>query len=108
MAYKAIEDAGGWKARTAMEDMDLAVWASLKGWKYVFIGDLEVTSLLLGETSCPLCILLCKEKNSTRDHHFYCVIFPVSIMVPEVKLLKPIAIYFPATITVQNLACTLR
>uniref|UniRef100_A0A251TWF2 Putative nucleotide-diphospho-sugar transferase n=1 Tax=Helianthus annuus TaxID=4232 RepID=A0A251TWF2_HELAN len=76
MAYKAIEDAGGWKARTAMEDMDLAVWASLKGWKYVFVGDLEVTSLLLGETSCPLCILLCKEKNSTRDHHFYCVIFP--------------------------------
>ncbi|KAF5790870.1 putative glucomannan 4-beta-mannosyltransferase [Helianthus annuus] len=44
MAYKAIEDAGGWKARTAMEDMDLAVWASLKGWKYVFVGDLERVS----------------------------------------------------------------
>lgn len=39
---KAIEDAGGWKDRTTVEDMDLAVRASLKGWKFVFVGDLEV------------------------------------------------------------------
>ena len=40
---KAIEDAGGWKDRTTVEDMDLAVRASLKGWKFVFVGDLEVS-----------------------------------------------------------------
>ena len=39
---KAIEDVGGWKDRTTVEDMDLAVRASLKGWKFVFVGDLEV------------------------------------------------------------------
>ena len=39
---RAIEDAGGWKDRTTVEDMDLAVRASLRGWKFVFVGDLEV------------------------------------------------------------------
>lgn len=28
-----------------MEDMDLAVRASLKGWKFVFVGDLKVLLL---------------------------------------------------------------
>lgn len=40
---RAIADAGGWKDRTTVEDMDLAVRASLKGWKFVFVGDLEVS-----------------------------------------------------------------
>lgn len=40
---QAIEDAGGWKDRTTVEDMDLAVRASLKGWKFVFVGDLGVS-----------------------------------------------------------------
>lgn len=39
---QAINDAGGWKDRTTVEDMDLAVRASLKGWKFVFVGDLMV------------------------------------------------------------------
>lgn len=40
---QALANAGGWKDRTTVEDMDLAVRASLKGWKFVFIGDLSVS-----------------------------------------------------------------
>uniref|UniRef100_A0A1D1YU94 glucomannan 4-beta-mannosyltransferase n=1 Tax=Anthurium amnicola TaxID=1678845 RepID=A0A1D1YU94_9ARAE len=42
----AINEAGGWKDRTTVEDMDLAVRASLKGWKFVYLGDLHVRSEL--------------------------------------------------------------
>lgn len=38
----AINEAGGWKDRTTVEDMDLAVRASLKGWQFVFVGDIKV------------------------------------------------------------------
>ncbi|KAI7996145.1 Glucomannan 4-beta-mannosyltransferase 1 [Camellia lanceoleosa] len=43
---QAVNDAGGWKDRTTVEDMDLAVRASLKGWKFVFMGDLPVKNEL--------------------------------------------------------------
>jgi cellulose synthase/poly-beta-1,6-N-acetylglucosamine synthase-like glycosyltransferase len=39
----AIDEAGGWKDRTTVEDMDLAVRASLKGWKFVYLNDLGVS-----------------------------------------------------------------
>ncbi|KAL0436336.1 UNVERIFIED_CONTAM: Glucomannan 4-beta-mannosyltransferase 2 [Sesamum radiatum] len=42
----AIDDAGGWKDRTTVEDMDLAVRAGLKGWKFLYLGDLQVKSEL--------------------------------------------------------------
>lgn len=38
----ALNEAGGWKDRTTVEDMDLAVRASLKGWKFVYVGALKV------------------------------------------------------------------
>ncbi|RWW16439.1 hypothetical protein BHE74_00006085 [Ensete ventricosum] len=38
----ALNEAGGWKDRTTVEDMDLAVRASLKGWKFIFLGDLKL------------------------------------------------------------------
>ncbi|PKU66991.1 probable glucomannan 4-beta-mannosyltransferase 11 [Dendrobium catenatum] len=37
-----IADAGGWKDRTTVEDMDLAVRSSLDGWKFVYVGDVKV------------------------------------------------------------------
>ncbi|KAL8518735.1 hypothetical protein ACS0TY_009916 [Phlomoides rotata] len=43
---KAINEAGGWKDRTTVEDMDLAVRAGLKGWKFLYLGDLQVKSEL--------------------------------------------------------------
>ncbi|URE49276.1 Glycosyl transferase family 2 [Musa troglodytarum] len=38
---KALEDAGGWLERTTVEDMDIAVRAHLKGWKFIFLNDVE-------------------------------------------------------------------
>lgn len=43
----AIADAGGWQDRTTVEDMDLAVRATLRGWKFVYIGDVHVLSFYL-------------------------------------------------------------
>ena len=40
----AINEAGGWKDTTTVEDMDLAVRASLKGWKFVYLHDLGVNT----------------------------------------------------------------
>ncbi|KAK6147129.1 hypothetical protein DH2020_018041 [Rehmannia glutinosa] len=42
----AIDEAGGWKDRTTVEDMDLAVRASLKGWKFLYLGSLKVKNEL--------------------------------------------------------------
>lgn len=42
----AITDAGGWNDRTTVEDMDLSVRASLKGWKFVYLGDVKVRNEL--------------------------------------------------------------
>ncbi|KAM0853032.1 hypothetical protein ACQ4PT_051348 [Festuca glaucescens] len=38
---KALEGSGGWMERTTVEDMDIAVRAHLKGWKFVFLNDVE-------------------------------------------------------------------
>ncbi|CAA6665201.1 unnamed protein product [Spirodela intermedia] len=42
----ALNDSGGWNTRTTVEDMDLAVRACLKGWKFVYVGDVKVKSEL--------------------------------------------------------------
>ncbi|KAL5807357.1 hypothetical protein ACOSQ4_030090 [Xanthoceras sorbifolium] len=39
---------------------------------------------------------------------FYCIVIPASVLVPEIQLTKPIAIYIPATITLLNAVCTPR
>ncbi|KAM7464284.1 hypothetical protein LguiA_032405 [Lonicera macranthoides] len=44
----AINEAGGWNHRTTVEDMDLAVRAGLKGWKFLYLGSLHVKSELPG------------------------------------------------------------
>jgi hypothetical protein len=38
----AIEDAGGWSARTLTEDLDLSYRAQLRGWRAAYIEDLVV------------------------------------------------------------------
>ncbi|KAF5733701.1 Nucleotide-diphospho-sugar transferases superfamily protein [Tripterygium wilfordii] len=42
----ALNESGGWKDRTTVEDMDLAVRASLRGWKFVYLADLKVKNEL--------------------------------------------------------------
>ncbi|PHT61147.1 putative mannan synthase 11, partial [Capsicum annuum] len=50
----ALNEAGGWKDRTIVEDMDLAVRAGLKGWKFVYVGDLKVSRQLKRITKIKL------------------------------------------------------
>lgn len=41
-----INEVGGWKDRTTVEDMDLAIRATLKGWDLLYVGDIKVKSEL--------------------------------------------------------------
>ncbi|CAI9780180.1 unnamed protein product [Fraxinus pennsylvanica] len=143
---RAINDAGGWKDRTTVEDMDLAVRAGLKGWKFLFVGDLEVKNELPStfkayryqqhRWSCGPAnlfrkmfveILTCERVSLYKKWHviyafffvrkiiahwvtffFYCVVIPATILVPEVHLPRPLAIYLPACITILNAITTIR
>ncbi|CAA0842924.1 Glucomannan 4-beta-mannosyltransferase 9 [Striga hermonthica] len=143
---KALHDAGGWKDRTTVEDMDLAVRASLKGWKFLFIGDLSVRNELPStfkayryqqhRWSCGPAnlfrkmfkeIIMCERVSLWKKWHviyafflvrkivahwvtffFYCIIIPATILVPEVNLPRPLAIYLPACITILNAASVVR
>ncbi|XP_015951662.3 glucomannan 4-beta-mannosyltransferase 9 [Arachis duranensis] len=42
----AINEAGGWKDRTTVEDMDLAIRATLQGWKFLYLHNLQVKNEL--------------------------------------------------------------
>ena len=42
----AIDDAGGWQHDTLTEDTDLSYRAQLKGWKFVYLPDVECPSEL--------------------------------------------------------------
>lgn len=143
---RALFDAGGWKDRTTVEDMDLAVRASLKGWKFVFVGDLSVKNELPStykayrfqqhRWSCGpanlfrkmfLEIVFCKRVSAWKKFHviyafffvrkivahfvtffFYCIVLPATVLVPEIRLHKFIAVYIPSTITILNAICTPR
>lgn len=136
----AINEAGGWKDRTTVEDMDLAVRASLKGWKFVYLGDLQVKSELPStfkafrfqqhRWSCgpanlfrKMVMEIVRNKKVTLfkkvyviysfffvrkviahmvTFMFYCVVLPLTILVPEVEVPKWGAIYIPCIITILN------
>ncbi|CAI9097832.1 OLC1v1034340C3 [Oldenlandia corymbosa var. corymbosa] len=42
----AIHEAGGWQDRTTVEDMDLAVRACLKGWRFLYLSSIKVKNEL--------------------------------------------------------------
>ncbi|KAL8057771.1 hypothetical protein ABFX02_04G205100 [Erythranthe guttata] len=136
----AINEAGGWKDRTTVEDMDLAVRAGLKGWKFLYLGDLQVKSELPStfkafrfqqhRWSCGPANLFRKmvmdiatNKKVTLykkcyviysfffvrkiiahffTFFFYCLILPLTILVPEVYVPKWGSIYIPCIITMLN------
>ncbi|PKI65116.1 hypothetical protein CRG98_014430 [Punica granatum] len=105
---QAIHDAGGWKDRTTVEDMDLAVRASLKGWKFVFVGDLARVSIWKRFHVIYAFFFVRKIVAHWVTFFFYCIVIPASVLVPEIKLTKPVAIYIPAIITLLNAVCTPR
>jgi len=136
----AINEAGGWKDRTTVEDMDLAVRASLRGWKFVYLGDLQVKSELPStfkafrfqqhRWSCgpanlfrKMVMEIIRNKKVTLfkkvyviysfffvrkiiahmvTFFFFCVVLPLTILVPEVEVPKWGAIYIPCIITAMN------
>ncbi|XP_019199045.1 PREDICTED: glucomannan 4-beta-mannosyltransferase 2-like [Ipomoea nil] len=136
----AINEAGGWKDRTTVEDMDLAVRAGLKGWKFLYLGDLHVKSELPStfkafrfqqhRWSCGpanlfrkmfIEIVRNKRVNVWKKVYviysfflvrkitahmvtffFYCVVLPLTILVPEVDVPKWGAIYIPCIVTILN------
>lgn len=63
----AINEAEGWKERTTVEDMDLAVRATLQGWKFVYVGDVKVS--------------LHKSFLSEKKNYFLAVIFFIRLKV---------------------------
>jgi len=48
---RAIEDAGGWKARTITEDIDLSYRAQMRGWRIVYRNEYETPGELPEEMS---------------------------------------------------------
>ncbi|XP_029129873.1 glucomannan 4-beta-mannosyltransferase 2 [Cajanus cajan] len=136
----AIDEAGGWKDRTTVEDMDLAVRASLRGWKFVYLGDLQAKSELPSTLrafrfqqhrwSCgpanlfrKMVMEIARNKNVNFwkkvyviysfflvrkivahmvTFIFYCVVLPLTILVPEVHVPIWAAVYIPSIITTLN------
>ncbi|GFP98036.1 glucomannan 4-beta-mannosyltransferase 2, partial [Phtheirospermum japonicum] len=142
----AINEAGGWKDRTTVEDMDLAVRAGLKGWKFLYLGDLQVKSELPStfkafrfqqhRWSCGpanlfrkmmMDIAMNKKVTLYKKFYviysfffvrkiiahmftffFYCVVLPLTILVPEVYVPKWGSIYISCITTVLNTVGTPR
>uniref|UniRef100_A0A7N0U7J9 glucomannan 4-beta-mannosyltransferase n=1 Tax=Kalanchoe fedtschenkoi TaxID=63787 RepID=A0A7N0U7J9_KALFE len=136
----AINEAGGWKDRTTVEDMDLAVRASLRGWKFLYLGDLQAKSELPStfkafrfqqhRWSCGPANLFRKmvmeivRNNKVRfwkkvyviysfffvrkiiahmiTFFFYCIVLPLTILVPGVYVPIWGAVYIPSVITILN------
>uniref|UniRef100_A0A0E0BAA9 Glycosyltransferase 2-like domain-containing protein n=1 Tax=Oryza glumipatula TaxID=40148 RepID=A0A0E0BAA9_9ORYZ len=136
----AINQSGGWKDRTTVEDMDLAVRASLKGWEFLYVGDIRVKSELPStfqayrhqqhRWTCGAAnlfrkmaweIITNKEVSMWKKHHllysfffvrraiapiltflFYCIVIPLSAMVPEVTIPVWGLVYIPTAITIMN------
>ncbi|KAJ0088755.1 hypothetical protein Patl1_32359 [Pistacia atlantica] len=94
----ALTEAGGWKDRTTVEDMDLAVRASLKGWKFVYLGDVKVKNELPSTF----------KAYRYQQHRWSCGpanLFRKMVMEiirNDVEVPKWGAVYIPAVITILN------
>ncbi|KAJ1258718.1 hypothetical protein BS78_10G097100 [Paspalum vaginatum] len=133
----SIREAGGWEDRTTVEDMDLAVRAGLKGWKFIYVGDVKVKSELPSNLkayrrqqhrwTCGAAnlfrkmgveVILTKEVSFWRKLYLiysfffirkvvahvvpfmlYCVVIPLSVLIPEVTIPVWGVVYIPTTIT---------
>ncbi|KAJ8433309.1 hypothetical protein Cgig2_012877 [Carnegiea gigantea] len=104
----AINEAGGWKDRTTVEDMDLAVRASLKGWKFVYLGGLKKVTLWKKVHVIYSFFFVRKIVAHIVTFIFYCVVLPATVLVPEVQVPKWGAVYIPTTITLLNAVGTPR
>ncbi|KAK4353418.1 hypothetical protein RND71_028936 [Anisodus tanguticus] len=104
----ALNEAGGWKDRTTVEDMDLAVRAGLKGWKFVYVGDLKKVSMWKKFYLIYSFFFVRKIIAHIVTFIFYCVIMPATVLIPEVQVPIWGAVYIPSTITLLNAVGTPR
>ncbi|THU53817.1 hypothetical protein C4D60_Mb10t18420 [Musa balbisiana] len=104
----ALNEAGGWKDRTTVEDMDLAVRASLKGWKFIFLGDLRKVTLWTKVHVIYSFFFVRKIVAHIVTFIFYCVVIPATVLVPEVQVPKWGLVYIPSIITLLNAVGTPR
>eukprot|EP00257_Ricinus_communis_P027379 XP_025014793.1 glucomannan 4-beta-mannosyltransferase 9 [Ricinus communis] len=122
----ALNEAGGWKDRTTVEDMDLAVRASLKGWKFLYLGSLKVKNELPSTFRAYRYqqhrkVTLWKKAHVIYSFFlvrkivahivtfvFYCVVLPATVLVPEVAVPKWGAVYIPSIVTLLNAVGTPR
>ncbi|KAL2502654.1 Glucomannan 4-beta-mannosyltransferase 9 [Forsythia ovata] len=112
--FNAIDEAGGWKDRTTVEDMDLAVRASLRGWKFLYLGSLMVKNEL---PSTFKAYRYQQHRWSCGPANLFKKMFmeivrnkKVSYVeeVPEVEVPKWGAVYIPSIITLLNAVGTPR
>ncbi|WVZ85449.1 hypothetical protein U9M48_032377 [Paspalum notatum var. saurae] len=123
----AITDAGGWKDRTTVEDMDLVVRATLKGWKFVYVGDVRVKSelpstykaycrqqsggLVVVQTYSDISLVkkfymlysfffVRRVVAPVAACIFYNIIIPISVAVPELYLPVWGVAYIPMVLTI--------
>ncbi|GJN10365.1 hypothetical protein PR202_ga28453 [Eleusine coracana subsp. coracana] len=119
---KALEDSGGWMERTTVEDMDIAVRAHLKGWKFVFLNDVECQCELPESYEAyrkqqhrwhsgpmqlfRLClpdIIRCKLILPFYSFTLFCIILPMTMFVPEAELPDWVVCYIPALMSFLNI-----
>ncbi|GJY57913.1 hypothetical protein Tco_0457805 [Tanacetum coccineum] len=90
------------------EDMNLDVRAGLKGWKFLYLGDLLVKSELPStfKAGTELEYIFSSFVRKIIAHmvtfFFFCVVLPLTILVPEVEVPVWGAIYIPCIITTLN------
>ncbi|RZR94745.1 hypothetical protein BHM03_00023501 [Ensete ventricosum] len=99
---KALEDAGGWLERTTVEDMDIAVRAHLKGWKFIFLNDVEI-GFWKKSNLIFLFFLLRKLILPFYSFTLFCIILPMTMFVPEAELPAWIVCYIPAAMSFLNI-----
>ncbi len=80
----AIEDAGGWSARTLTEDLDLSYRAQLRGWKAAYMEDLVVPEEL------PVSIDAYRRQQSRWATGSFQSAF--RLLVPVLRSRQPIAV----------------
>jgi cellulose synthase/poly-beta-1,6-N-acetylglucosamine synthase-like glycosyltransferase len=109
----AISDAGGWSADTLTEDLDLSYRAQLRGWRIVYVPDLncpaELPALMSGfksqqcrwakgsmQTALKLLPAVCRTRRSpwvkyqAFIHLTYYMVHPLMliVMLPSVSMIK--------------------
>ncbi|AQL09381.1 putative mannan synthase 7 [Zea mays] len=98
----AIGEAGGWKDRTTVEDMDLAVRASLKGWQFLYVGDIRGATVWKKLHLLYSFFFVRRVIAPILTFLFYCVVIPLSVMVPEVSIPAWGMFYIPTAITIMT------